>query len=108
GIGGHIESERWVSTASGWMDHVAVGRSYVDAGAWAEARWRIAGGRLNLKPGARVDHYGLTDEWVADPRLVVSHELGPVTLREMLGVYHQPASPSDEELADRAPDRRAT
>jgi len=77
----------------------------VDAGAWAEARWRIADGALTVKPGVRADHFQASDQWVADPRLAISHELGPVTVREMVGVHHQPASISDWALLNDLPSR---
>ena len=69
-------------------------RWYADVGLWTEARWRIADGKLTVKPAARVDYLGIADRWTFDPRLVVSHELAPwFTLRESLGVAHQPPGP---------------
>ena len=61
--------------------------------AWVEARWRVADGRLGLTPGARVEHLTASDEWLVEPRVVASHELAPwLTLRESLGLHHQPAA----------------
>jgi hypothetical protein len=63
-------------------------------GAWVEARWRIADGKLNLKPGVRVDHLSASAAWVVEPRATVSHELAPwLTLREGLSVHRQPPVP---------------
>jgi hypothetical protein len=106
--GAQVASARDVLLPGGLSDQVAARRSYIDAAAWAEARWRIADGRLTLEPGARLDHTDLGDDWTFDPRLLVSHELAPwLTLRETLGLHHQPPSPSDLELASKM-ERRAT
>lgn len=67
----------------------------LDAGFWLEARWRIADGRLTLKPGVRVDYLGTAEAWVIEPRAVVTHEVLPwLTLREAFGIYHQPPGPA--------------
>lgn len=69
-----------------------------DTGFFAETLVRSFDGKLNLKPGLRVERYGISDEWVVDPRLTVSHELHPrVTARETLGIYHQPAIAADAD-----------
>ncbi len=76
----------------------------VDAGAWAEARWRHANGRLTVRPGLRVDMLGANHQATIDPRLAISHELsGTVTLRETIGIHHEapPAALGDVDL--RAP-----
>ena len=52
--------------------------------------------KLNLKPGMRAEYYSLSSELVVDPRLVVTHELDSgLTLRESLGLFHQPPSVAD-------------
>lgn len=67
---------------------------WIDAALWAETRFTL--GRLDLKPGVRLDHYGLSDENVIDPRLALSLPLtSSLTLRESLGRYHQPPTPGD-------------
>jgi len=76
---------------------------HADLGAWAELRWRIAGGRMTVRPGLRADHFGTPDEWAVDPRLTFAHELGGgVILREALGVHHRPPSTAAGDLALRA------
>jgi hypothetical protein len=69
---------------------------YADLGFWTEALVRLDGGRLGIRPGLRLERYGLTDEWVLDPRLTVTHELpAGITLRESIGLYHQPPAKAD-------------
>jgi len=68
---------------------------WVDFGVWGEARWDIAD-RLSLKPGLRIERYGLNDEGVIDPRLSVTLDLTKnLRLRETVGRYHQPPTPGD-------------
>lgn len=69
--------------------------SYLDAAAWVELVARFARGRLNVKPGLRVDRFGLAGAFTADPRLVVTHELGRFEIRESAGVFHQSPTPAD-------------
>lgn len=67
---------------------------WLDTAAWADTR--VAIDRLVIKPGVRVEHYGLTDENVIDPRLSLSVSLTEtLTLRETIGRYHQPPTPGD-------------
>ena len=67
---------------------------WIDLALWWEARFRL--GRLDLKPGLRLEHYGLANESVADPRLALELPLGKsVKLRESIGRYHQPPTPGD-------------
>ena len=67
---------------------------WLDTAAWADTRIDID--RLAIKPGVRVEHYGLTGEDVIDPRLSLSLSLTEtLTLRETLGRYHQPPTPGD-------------
>lgn len=62
-----------------------------DVAFWFESQVRFDDGKLAIKPGLRVERYGLTDEWVADPRLTVSHRLASwLTIEESFGLYHQP------------------
>jgi hypothetical protein len=70
--------------------------SYLDAGIWVEGLARFAGGRLGIKPGVRLDRFGLADQVTVDPRLVVTHELGRgVAFRESVGMFHQGPTPAD-------------
>lgn len=62
----------------------------VDSALWLEGFYKVDDGRLGVRPGVRVERYGLTGDVVVDPRLVVSHDLpAGVQLRESIGVYHQ-------------------
>lgn len=68
-------------SGSGWQ---------LDSALWVEGFYKLEGGRLGVRPGLRLERYGLSGEVVVDPRLVVSHDLpAGVRLRESLGVYHQ-------------------
>ena len=62
-----------------------------DTGAFIEQSWFLAGDRIELRPGVRGDHFGLSDQWTLDPRLAV-HERLPygVTLTQQVGIYHEP------------------
>ena len=62
-----------------------------DLGAWAELLHRFAGDKLAIQPGVRAERYGLTDEWVLDPRLTFRQQATPsVAFTQSLGRYHQP------------------
>ncbi len=68
-----------------------------DVGLWTEARVRLDDGLFGVTPGLRLDRFGLTGEWLFAPRLTITHELTPrLTLREIVGLYHQP--PGDLDL----------
>jgi len=70
--------------------------SYQNTSVWLESEFNIDDRRLNLTPGLRVEHYSLSGETVVDPRMVVTHELASgLTLRESLGLFHQPPSVAD-------------
>src|SRR6185436_13832306 len=80
------------------FEEPAVERWSADLGLWVEGRYRILGDRLAVKPGLRVEHYGLSSEWVADPRVLVTARLDDdVTLRSALGLYHQPPTAADQD-----------
>lgn len=67
---------------------------WLDAAVWSETRFAI--GRLDVKPGVRVERYGLSHETVLDPRLALALPLSEVlTLREAMGRYHQSPTPGD-------------
>jgi hypothetical protein len=69
--------------------HRSLERWSADAGAWIEQSWIV--GRFEIRPGLRGDHFGLSDQWTLDPRLVV-HERLPygITLTQQVGIYHEP------------------
>jgi hypothetical protein len=67
---------------------------WADLAAWAETRIDLQ--RLSVKPGLRVERYGLTGEGVIDPRLSLTLQLtDSLRLRETVGRYHQPPTPGD-------------
>ena len=75
--------------------------TWVDVAAWAETRIKIDGERFAIKPGLRLEHYGLSDEWTIDPRLNIHEQLSDtITLRQSIGRYHQPTTPADVDPSD--------
>jgi hypothetical protein len=62
-----------------------------DLGAFIEQSWFLFDDQLELRPGLRGDHFGLSDQWTLDPRLAV-HERLPygITLTQQVGIYHEP------------------
>jgi hypothetical protein len=69
--------------------------SWINVAAWGETRLQL-GGRLSIKPGLRVERYGLTDETVVDPRLNLEQKLTDrITLKQSLGRFHQPPATGD-------------
>jgi len=62
-----------------------------DAGAFVEQSWMLFGDRLELRPGVRGDHFGLSDQWTLDPRLALRERLGGgFELVQSAGMYHEP------------------
>jgi hypothetical protein len=69
---------------------------WTDLAWWGEARFKLDGDRVAIKPGLRVDAYGLSEEIVVDPRLNIHQKLSrELTLRQSIGRYHQPPIPAD-------------
>jgi len=69
---------------------------WTDLALWGETRLKIDGERFSVKPGLRVDAYGLSEEVVVDPRLNIHQKLSDeLTLRQAIGRYHQPPIPAD-------------
>jgi outer membrane receptor protein involved in Fe transport len=103
---GHLRGGGEIS--SGYLDQLRIdndddadlgGTSTVawnDFALWSEGRFKLDGERIALKPGLRVEHYGLSREFVVDPRLNIHEKLTSwLTLRQAIGRYHQPPVPSD-------------
>lgn len=71
----HRNLERWAS----------------DAGLWIEQSWIVGKHRLELRPGLRGDHFGLSRQWTLDPRMVINLWLPHrVMLTQSIGRYHAP------------------
>ena len=69
---------------------------WLDSALWADARYDVGGGRLSVKPGLRIERYGLTGEVVVDPRVAIREQLtDQLVLRETVGRFHQPPTPGD-------------
>ena len=69
---------------------------WTDIGVWEETRIKLDGERFAVKPGMRVELYGLSNEVVVDPRINVHQRLSDsVTLRQSIGRFHQPPTPAD-------------
>jgi hypothetical protein len=63
---------------------------HVNAGFWLEGLYGFLDDGVNVKPGLRIEHYGLSEEWVVDPRLNVAVPLSSgVTLKPATGLFHQ-------------------
>nr|MBA3540850.1 TonB-dependent receptor [Deltaproteobacteria bacterium] len=78
--------------------------TWVDMAFWAETRIKLDGERFALKPGIRVENYGLSEQVVFDPRLNVHQTLSEhVTMRQAIGRFHQPPTPGDVERAEGNP-----
>jgi hypothetical protein len=75
--------------------HRDLERWSADAGAWIEQSWSF-GEWLELRPGLRGDHFGLSDQWTLDPRVVLNAHLPhDVTLSQSMGRYHEPPLVTD-------------
>ncbi len=78
---------------------------WTDLALWGETRIKLDGERIAIKPGIRVDGYGLSEEVVVDPRLNIHQKLtSKLTLRQALGRYHQPPIPADVDPFNGNPD----
>lgn len=73
-----------------------------DAALFVEARRHWYGDRVSVRPGLRLDRFGLGEQWALDPRVNAHVTLSPVaTLRSSLGRFHQPPSAAHfDEFAD--------
>ena len=69
---------------------------FADTALWIEGLYRFDDGKLAVKPGLRLERYGLSNEWSLDPRLNVSQRLTPwLQLEEAIGLFHQPPNAAD-------------
>ncbi len=72
--------------------------AWSDLAVWGEVRYRLADDRLSIKPGLRVERYGLSGETAIDPRLNLHQQLTPrLALRQAIGRYSQPPTPGDAD-----------
>ncbi|HEY5944906.1 MAG TPA: TonB-dependent receptor, partial [Kofleriaceae bacterium] len=73
-----------------------------DAAMFIETRRHWYGDRLSVRPGLRLDRFGLGNQWALDPRVNAHATLSPTsTLRASLGRFHQPPSAAHfDEFAD--------
>jgi len=78
--------------------------AWTDLAVWGETRWKLDGERFAIKPGLRVEAYGLTGEVVVDPRLNIHQQLtDTITLRQAIGRFHQPPTPGDVDPVEGNP-----
>lgn len=76
--------------------HRSLTRWGADGGAWLEPAWTFAGDRVEVRPGLRADHFGLSRQWTLDPRLSVRVSLpSGVELTSSVGRYHAPPLVTD-------------
>ena len=75
---------------------------WTDAALFAEARRHWYGDRLSVRPGLRLDRFGLGNQWALDPRVNAHAALSSITrLRASVGRFHQPPSPAHfDEFTD--------
>ena len=53
---------------------------------------------LTVKPGLRLERFGISQEWVTDPRISVRQKISDaLDLRQSIGLYHQPPALSDKD-----------
>lgn len=64
-----------------------------DAAVWVETRRHWFGDRVSVRPGLRLERFGLGNQTALDPRLNAHVALsGATTLRASVGRFHQPPS----------------
>jgi hypothetical protein len=62
-----------------------------DLGAFIEQSWFVYNDNIELRPGLRGDHFGLSDQWTLDPRLSLRERLPyGISLTQQIGMYHEP------------------
>ncbi len=75
---------------------------WTDAAVFVEARRHWYGDKVSVRPGLRLDRFGLGNQWALDPRINAHVTLSPSsTLRASVGRFHQPPTPAHfDEFAD--------
>jgi hypothetical protein len=75
---------------------------WANAAAFVETRRQWRGDKFSVRPGLRLDRFGLGNQWAVDPRINAHATLTSTsTLRASLGRFHQPPSPAHfDEFAD--------
>ena len=75
---------------------------WTDTAVWFETRRHWWGDRVSVRPGLRLDRFGLGNETTLDPRLNGHVDLSKATtLRASVGRFHQPPSPAHfDEFTD--------
>ncbi len=75
---------------------------WADAALFVEARRHWYGDKVSVRPGLRLDRFGLGNQWALDPRVNAHLALADnTTLRASVGRFHQPPSPAHfDEFAD--------
>jgi hypothetical protein len=73
-----------------------------DAALFLETRRHWYGDKLSVRPGLRLDRFGLGNQWALDPRVNAHATLSETaTLRASVGRFHQPPSAAHfDEFAD--------
>lgn len=54
--------------------------------------------QLTVKPGLRIERFGLSKEWVIDPRISLRQKISDsLDIRQSIGLYHQPPALTDQD-----------
>jgi hypothetical protein len=71
-----------------------------DLGAFIEQSWFVLDDNIELRPGLRGDHFGLSEQWTLDPRLALRERLPHgISLTQQIGIYHEPPLITDLDPA---------
>jgi hypothetical protein len=103
--GGYLGRISQPESDAGGDDDLALPRNTVlwaNAAVFVETRRHWYDDRLSVRPGLRLERFGLGEQWALDPRINAHATLTPTaTLRASLGRFHQPPSPAHfDEFAD--------
>lgn len=67
-----------------------------DLGMYVEQSWFVADERVEVRPGLRADHFGLSSQTTLDPRVSATVRLpDDLTVQQALGRYHAPPLVTD-------------
>jgi hypothetical protein len=58
-----------------------------NAGVFVEQTWQR--GNVTIRPGLRLEYYGLAGQGAIDPRLTVGERVGDAVLTQSIGMYHE-------------------